>query len=188
MNDEQFTLYKFRPINKYLIESLVTRSLYFAKLDELNDPFDCRIDLEGALKRAELSAIGDRKKFLSSFLDDPNKFQHWQSYISNVGACSFSRVNANTLLWVHYADAHRGVCLEYKFQSSYFLPPEFNLTVAGNVEYLQEPLTEWLKNAPIESAPFAEGLIHRYFKTKSPAWCYEMEARIIRTKHGVCNI
>lgn len=184
MNDETFVLWKFKPINKYLIESLVNRSLYFAKPDTLNDPFDCNIDLKKVLTRAELSATGDRKKFLHSLLNDAQFFENWKTTFNNIGVCSFSRVNADILLWSHYADEHRGVCLEYEFRESYFLNPEFDCTVAGNVEYLTEPLTEWLKNAPIEMDSFVKGLIHKYFKTKSPAWKYEEEARIIWDKHG----
>ena len=188
MNDESFILYKFRPINKYLIESLVTRSLYFPKPDELNDPFDCRVDLKRVLKRAELSAIGARKNFLISVLCNPQFFENWESIFHNIGVCSFSRVNAHTLLWSHYADAHKGVCLEYQFQTSYFLTTEFNLTAAGNVEYHPDPLTEWLKNVPMDRTSFVTELIHKHLKTKSPAWEYEKEARIIRKKQGVFNI
>lgn len=192
MNDDPFTLYKFRPINKYLIESLVTQSLYFAKPDTLNDPFDCKIDLESVLKRAKLTATGERRSFLTSILGDSQFFENWKSYFDNVGVCSFSQMNADTLLctllWSHYADEHKGACLEYQFRESYFLNPEFLLTAAGNVEYVHEPLTEWLKNAPIEMIPFTEELIHKYLKTKSPAWEYEKEARIIRRKHGTFNI
>lgn len=184
MHGETFVLWKFKPINKYLIESLVNCSLYFAKPDTLNDPFDCNIDLKKVLTRAELSAIGDRKSFLKSLLDDPQFFKNWKTIFDNIGVCSFSRVNADRLLWSHYADEHRGVCLEYEFRASCFLNPEFDLTAAGNVEYLTEPLTEWLKNAPIEMDSFVEGLIHKYLKTKSPAWEYEKEARIIRSNHG----
>jgi hypothetical protein len=188
MNDEPFTLYKFKPINKYLIESLVTQSIYFAKPDTLNDPFDCKINLESVLKRAELSAIGGRKQFLNSLLDNPQFFEIWRLYFDNIGVCSFSQVNADRLLWSHYADEHRGVCLEYQFRGSYFLNSVFPLTTMGNVEYLSEPLTEWLKKAPIEMIPFTEGLIHKFLKTKNPAWGYEKEARIIRKEHGAFNI
>jgi hypothetical protein len=46
MDNESFVLYKYRAINKRLIESLINQTLYFARPDELNDPFDCRIDLQ----------------------------------------------------------------------------------------------------------------------------------------------
>jgi hypothetical protein len=192
MNNESFVLYKFRAIDKWLIESLVSQSLYFAKPDTLNDPFDCRIDLKRLFKRAELSATDDRKNLFSSFLGNPKFFETWQSTFDNLGVCCFSRENRNTLLntllWSHYADAHRGVCLKYQFRASYFLTEEFHLTTMGNVEYLAEPLTEWLKTAPMDVYNFVVELAHKCLKTKSLAWEYEQEARIFRPKHGVFNI
>ncbi len=187
MNEEPFTLYKFRKIDKRMIESLVNQSLYFAKPDTLNDPFDCHIYIKTALERASRSATGDRKNLLSSFLDNPKFFETWHSTLDNLGVCCFSRENRNTLLWSHYADEHRGVCLKYKFRASYFLTEEFHLTTMGNVEYLAEPLTGWLKSAPIDMEEFVKELVHMCLKTKSRAWEYEQEARIFRPRHGVFN-
>ena len=180
-----FVLCKFRPINKWLVESLVNRSIYFAKPDTLNDPFDCHIDLWGALKRAELSATGDRKVFFSMILSESKFFENWKSILDRYGLCAFSRENTHTLLWSHYADEHRGVCLKYQFRPSYFLTEEFLFAVAGDVDYIDEPLTDWLKNSPTEINQFVEGLVHKYFKTKSRVWKYEKESRIIRRQHGV---
>lgn len=184
-NDEPFTLYKFKEINKWLIESLVSQSLYFAKPDTLNDPFDCCIDLPKALKRAEISATGDRKKFLSSIIGNPEFFRNWKSTFDTIGVFCSSRTNMETLLWSHYADKHRGVCLEYQFRPSYLLTSDFHLTAAGDVMYLAESLTEWLKNAPLDEHSFVTELVHAYLKTKSLTWKYEQEARIIRSESGV---
>jgi hypothetical protein len=186
MNDESFVLYKFRPINKRLIESLVDRSLYFARPSTLNDPFDCCIDLKKALERAEACSSGDRKRFFSSILDKPEFFKTWHSTLEGLGVCAFSRGNRHTLLWSHYADDHKGVCLKYEFRAAYFIEDDqFHLTAAGNVDYLLEPLMEWLKSAPMDEYTFVTDLVHRYLKTKSPAWEYEEEARIFRHEPGV---
>lgn len=186
MNEDPIVLYKFRPINKWLIESLVNRCLYFAKPDTLNDPFDCRIDLRGALRRAVSSAAGDRRNLLLAFLGTQKFFENWQSTFDNLGVCCFSRDNRDPLLWSHYANAHRGLCLKCEFRASYLLSEEFHLTTMGNVEYLAEPASEWLKNCPMDMTKFIERLVHAFAKTKSPAWAYEMEARIFRPP-GVFN-
>jgi len=187
-NNETFDLYKFRAINKRLIESLVNRSLYFAKPSTLNDPFDCRIELKEAFEQAGSSATGDRKNFLLSFLAKPKFFENWRCTVDKLGVCAFSRENLHPLLWSHYADEHRGVCLKYQFRAAYFTTDEFHLTAAGKVEYLVEPLKEWLKSTPMDDLDkFVEGLLHKYLKTKSPAWKYEEEERIFRHKPGVFN-
>jgi hypothetical protein len=35
---------------------------------------------------------------------------------SNLGICSFSEVHNNEILWAHYADEFRGICIAYRFE------------------------------------------------------------------------
>jgi hypothetical protein len=183
MDNESFVLYKYRAINKRLIESLINQTLYFARPDALNDPFDCRIDLQKAFRRAEMSARGGRRDFLSSFLATPEFFRNWRSTFDAMGACCFSRTFSETLLWSHYAEEHRGVCLEYQFRGASL---KGDITTAQNVEYLDDPLVPWLvEKAPMDMTEFAKELAIRYLRTKCPAWTYEQEARIIRQESGL---
>jgi hypothetical protein len=187
MGDESFVLYKYRAINEWLIESLAHQTLYFATPDELNDPFDCRIDLQKAMERAVISATGNRRKVLSSFLANPEFFENWRATFDKSGVCSFSKKTIQetpleTLMWSHYAAGHSGVRLEYQFQGASLKP---DITTAQDVEYLDDPLVPWLvNNAPVNMTEFVKGLAIRYLKTKGPAWAYEQEARIIRHKSG----
>ncbi len=84
------TLFKFRAINKYLIEPLVNPSLYFAKPNTLNDPFDCLLNLKGLLERATLSTTGDRKEFLLEMLRNQKFEAYWQKEFDDIGMGSFS--------------------------------------------------------------------------------------------------
>ena len=56
------------------------------------------------------------------------------------------------------------------------------------VNYDADTLMKFLKNAPMEMFRFFEELMKIYLMTKSPAWGYEQEVRIIRGKHGVLDI
>jgi hypothetical protein len=187
---DDFTQFRFRRVDGHLISSLVNPSLYFAKPDSLNDPFDCRIDLQSSFARAALSTTGNRKKWLSTFLDKPLFFENWKNIFDSFGVCCFSSAAEETLLWSHYADNHRGVCLAYRLPSSFLSDPLFRLTAGAAVDYKAEPLTEWLKNGPYEMDmdSFVKAVALIYLKAKSPAWAYEKEARIIRTGHGVYGI
>ncbi len=95
-----------------------------------------------------------------------------------------------TLLWSHYADEHKGVCIVYELPLSFFADPKLQLTAAGEVTYLTEPLTEWLLSAssgmPMED--LIKEIALRCLKTKHPAWQYEKEARIIRREPGLVYI
>jgi len=189
MNDD-FMQFRFRRINQHLIDSLVDPGLYFAKTDSLNDPFDCRIDLKQSFARAASSTSGDRKKWLSRFLDTPSFFENWKAVFDSFGVCCFSSVTDETLLWSHYADNHKGVCLAYRLPTAFLLDPLLRLTAGVAVDYKSEPLTEWLKNGSfdMEMDSFIKAVVLICLRTKSPAWAYEKEARIIRSGHGVYKI
>ncbi len=57
-----------------------------------------------------------------------------------------------------------------------------------NVDYHPEPLPEFLKNCTMKPEAFVRELLRIYLSTKSPAWEYEKEARIILKRHGILNI
>jgi hypothetical protein len=122
--------FKFGPINKHLIESLVSPGLYFAGSKALNDPFDCHLDLHSSFARATLSATGRRKEWLTTTRDDEAFFKKYEQRLASVWVCSFSLDSSETLLWSHYADEHKGVCLLYRFPESFILyQPTESLTL-----------------------------------------------------------
>ncbi len=180
--------FKFRSINKHLIESLVNSSLYFAEPNTLNDPFDCKLDLDKSFSRAASSATGERKDFLEKMLDTPFP-RDWKGLLENIGVCSFSLNLNETLLWSHYADEHKGLCLLYRFPESFLLNQQNKLLGWDMVKYADDALTDWLKtDAPLEMGNFISELLKVYLTAKSNAWQYENEARIIRLEHGLLGI
>jgi hypothetical protein len=98
-------IYKYKPINKYSLEILINRELYFPKTNEFNDPFDGRLlpsDFINELK--ELGYAGGEEEIARH--DDFVKDR-----INSFGVLSLSRVCNDALMWSHYADAHKGFCL-----------------------------------------------------------------------------
>lgn len=86
-------LYKFRSLQnlRRFLDILVRKRLYMAHCNEMNDP------MEGV------------------FLLDPSKKHLLKDIWSNKYKkliCCFSTDYRHTLLWSHYADSHRGCCLE----------------------------------------------------------------------------
>lgn len=184
---EDHLYYKFRAIDKHLIESLVKRNLYFATPDTLNDPFDCQLDLDKSFKRAALSAKGERKDFLEKVLEKTTFAEDWKMLFEKIGICSFSLDQNETLLWSHYADEHKGLCLLYRFPKN-FLEDSKEIR-AEKVRYEHDALTDWLKTAaPLDMNSIVEGLVNTYVTSKSPAWDFEKEVRIIRSEHGPFHI
>jgi Protein of unknown function (DUF2971) len=175
-----FSGFKFRIINKYLIDSLVKPSLYFAKPDTLNDPFDCRLNLTRAFQRRLLS--NNCKEFIDEF----------SSKLENIGVCSFSSEINLTLMWSHYANDHKGVCLYYEFPENFLESDILQLVGPDTVKYDYEPATDFMtrlsEEKNVDNDAFIETLIRIYLLSKNPAWAYEKERRIIRREHGIVNI
>ncbi len=77
-------LYKYTRINDNTISALVERYAWYPKPTSLNDPFDC------GLSQSLMNGGNDQ----------------W-------GVLSMSELSANIIMWSHYAESHRGLCIEY---------------------------------------------------------------------------
>ena len=92
-------LYKYRNISnfRFFVDILLNNQLYGAKYDELNDPF------EGLL-------LSHTEKISESLAEHRKKLREARK---NYRICSLSKVHDNNLMWSHYADGHRGCCIEF---------------------------------------------------------------------------
>ena len=82
-------LYKFHPINIYLLHSLRNKTNWYSKLAHLNDPYDC-------------------------YYIDNTDTPIYKDLLSTFCVCCFSKNMNEILMWSHYADNHKGVCLEWE--------------------------------------------------------------------------
>ena len=187
----EYVFFKFREVNKYLIDGLVKGTIYFASPKQLNDPFDCRVDIKKSAKQAIEKLSGRKKEILTKLTNMEGYLDQIQKDTSNVAVCSFSLVLNDPLLWAHYANQHRGLCLTYDFPESFLDNPNEILAVAP-VEYEDNSMTKWFEdNTPTEETDFKEftlEIVKKVLTIKSPAWGHEKEARIIRMQNGPFNV
>lgn len=183
-----YTFFKYRDINKYLIDALVKCTIHFSSPNDLNDPFDCRVDIKKAVLQAIDITTGKRKDVLTKFSETMESLlDQIQKDSSNFSVCSFSLKIDEPLLWSHYANKHKGVCLTYTFPES-FLDNSDEIMGVAPISYLDNAMTHWFaSNMPIEESDltdFVIEVIKQMISIKSPAWAYEEEVRIIRQKQG----
>jgi hypothetical protein len=92
--------------------------------------------------------------------------QSFRDSINAAGVCSFGENPRSILAWSHYADSHRGVCLQFEVARS--------LAIFGQalpVNYSEEyPTLNWVN----QSEKIVEVLLTKYI-----GWKYEEESRII---------
>ncbi|EGR2325223.1 DUF2971 domain-containing protein [Vibrio alginolyticus] len=87
-----------------------------------------------------------------------------------------STVDSHPLLWGHYANGMRGICIEYDFNKQK-RTPYFG---SCYVEYKEQPLI--LKVADfIQRNHHINDFSKEIFGTKNTSWCYEKEFRLIAT-------
>ncbi len=140
-------VYHFIP-EQYGLEGLHRRRLKISRLGDLNDPFE--------LLPAALPTPSHRKA-LKHFADHANA--RW-------GVICFSRTWHDPLLWSHYADRHRGLCLGFEV-------PRVKLAA---VEYVSGRIVLDIDRQLMKSTQDpAFGL--KLMTTKYEPWSYEDEVR-----------
>jgi hypothetical protein len=139
-------LYHFLSLEN-AIDDIENKHIKISTIEDLNDPFELlAIELSDKTRRRVFLKI---KKRLSQLL----------------GVICFSRHWSNPLLWSHYAEKHRGVCLGFDVSSEVII----------EIEYGAKRLVNDLVNG---NTTIDEELQVRLLRTKYTDWAYEDEVRI----------
>jgi hypothetical protein len=190
------TLYKYRKFDARTLSMLINKEIYFAGPENLNDPYDCQISITEAIweaisiakKRHPSSLTLAKLNLLTELADAAPKME---ADIKGTGIFSLSRTCRNVLMWAHYADEHRGLCVGFRL-SDKFTALRDNSPVVGTEQsgyFPNNPFVNYLVNMGIteELVPwdqfwfrvFSIGLV-----AKHNSWRYEQEVRIIRNQPG----
>lgn len=183
------TIYKYFRINENLYQLLINNKLWFSYPADFNDPYDCYFDFGKNITEQEAIAFlmehfakgetlpedydqGSEFVKRSSELIKDKVITPIQEFITSASLCCFSANNKSLLMWSHYADSHRGVCIG--FDTKVLLK---NFTRIFWVKYkIKFPELDLLK-MPIDS-------IFDILANKSNEWQYEKEIRILGEAKG----
>jgi len=88
--------------------------------------------------------------------------------ISSYGVISFSVDNHSLLMWSHYGDSHKGICIEFERSVSNILGESDKCFPIQYSSFIKE--IEYSNN---------RNIITEIFKSKSDVWSYEKEWRLI---------
>lgn len=129
------------------LENLRKRRLKISQIGDLNDPFEL---LGASLRDKPLRIVFERNK---------------AEFAERFGMLCFSKNWSNPVLWSHYADKHRGLCLGFD------MPDQHCVEVEYTAERFAVEAEKLLSTGPDEN------FMRRLLRTKFAHWEYEKEVR-----------
>jgi hypothetical protein len=127
---------------EYGLQAIRNRRIKIARLMELNDPFE--------FLGCNLQDRNFRRSLLSTK----------QELSTNNGLICFSRTWRNPVMWAHYADNHKGICLGFEV----------------NDEFLRE--VDYVPERPSPPKNLDEAFMMSLLYSKFSHWRYEQEMRV----------
>lgn len=154
----------------YAFNDIRNRSLSFGSPKLFNDPMDPLIKEWVARKQVHPDSKDDKilyqliyetlGKIRISCLIDPLRNKKNRNRFTPITDC-------NTLMWAHYADSHRGICIQYRVKPANLIEEGSKVVKLLDVNY-DKPF-------PLNgNIPFVDSLC-----VKGDYWRYEKETRLI---------
>lgn len=198
--------YKYMAINNNTLKVLKNQELYFSHTSKFNDPFDSKLDLtwSGSIEDWNSSdffieeTLAETKVIMDSFIkngifEENNGLyrllqpdEGFQTIIEKKQSkmnfpsprvCCFSTNKKSILMWSHYADRHKGICLCFKSKQ---MIDNGNVLILDSDPHTFFPV-EYNKNLPkqVNMLNWESEALLSFFKTKHLEWKYEDEYRLI---------
>ncbi|WP_445749612.1 DUF2971 domain-containing protein [Polaribacter sp.] len=174
-------VYKYRRGTDDDIKALENNQFWSSSIEQLNDPCEAITDTKKIKKF--LNYIGQKvgfkdKKDFDLINDNTDEVF---SMDKNMGIYSLSKTPFDELLWAHYANSHKGFCLEY----------DLNILLKSDGENNIHSFPVFYSNKPpsigfwdlIRNKDYR--MIKKFAFHKSKRWEYEQEHRIVTSKIGL---
>lgn len=179
-------VYKYRGGNDEIFErdlnALEKNYFWSSKFEDLNDPQENLIITDKFINQSGLLGRFLGKRSSEALSKVQESLKNILSHNNRIGIYSLSKSSIDELLWAHYANSHKGFCIEYDLDllmNSYVYENKYSFPVIYN----ENPSELSLKD--ISSASKNNDLIQKIFGSKSKKWEYEEEYRIITDDFGV---
>lgn len=188
------SLFMFCPVNNperksWIERVLIQNQIYFRNREQLNDPHELRPQVvfegsdkqirayarrlwrEGSPQLSPAKRLLEEATFARRLRNAPSTFEKTlHELLDRIGLLCLSESSEQPLLWAHYADGHRGVCVQFDAAIGLF-------HVAQQVTYTDDvPLVNRLTDSN-------EEILRKSMFTKGADWAYEREWRVIARWH-----
>lgn len=187
-------LYKYCVYNLNSLFILINRKIWFSNPESFNDPFDCKYKFKDEVDPIEFEKYlkkhhPERMRQLNSIIGkDEEETEYNEIYkillqevsikLKEVGVFCLSEYNDNILMWSHYADDHKGFCIEFE-----------------RCKDKDNDLGDYDKTSPVDYirhdyekvTVLNDKAYDMKFYTKALDWKYEGEWRLYNDKYNETN-
>ncbi|QDT70970.1 DUF2971 domain-containing protein [Lacipirellula limnantheis] len=153
-------LHKYRCTDANTLSLLASDSLYLARIESFNDPFE----FVNPIAKLKASSAADPTATFAKL----ERQYRTENVHSSVRVCAFAEPCDDILLWGHYADCHKGFCIRYEFANDPVIP-----SLLFPVEYYAA-LPDYTKGFRDTMEMVRVSALAKY-----DVWSYEKEWRII---------
>ena len=181
------SLFRYRTLTAYSLGELINETMWFSKPSAFNDPFDCALTIDQEKFNKSLAhaiSIGQRRGLIPANLppekhkptdEDKAMFLKMRDRLldvtKDIGLCCFTENARSILMWSHYANHHRGFCIEYSLKEGTLLEQEVSI-----VKYKQDMASLTLSDLGPDKA---RDTVEILWRTKAACWKYEKEWRAL---------
>lgn len=153
-------LYKFRSLKsfEYTADIILNKQLYAAHFENLNDPMEGFFSYHSHLESLAKEIRNEKSK---------------------LKICSLSKSFDNPILWAHYANDFKGICIEIEVEED---NPNYSIEEM-NYNMGTHTIGNGLFDENIPPFDWAKGLLTRKYKE----WTYEQEVRILSFERIIKN-
>lgn len=206
-------LYKYRPFNANTLRLLCQAESYYADPSDFNDPLDCKpvitvdtdlLTLEQVCHRVVASSVSDEtaRKTIEHLRYESGQYETQDEAEADLcrrladttkdflfhdfercGVLSLAARWNCPLMWSHYADKHRGLCIEYDLNDHRCASLDaVDYSTTGDIRVSD------IKKWKIDGSAEAEQVIRKaFFYAKANEWQYEQEWRDVYRSPGSHN-
>lgn len=147
---------------------IVNDQLFFSHRNGLNDPYEIRF----------VTVNPDDNSILNpAVYDGPERqFEEWyKQYFGNIGILSLSAQNDNMIMFSHYANKHKGICLQFDTTKDEIFTNASPVNYRNSIPYINyKDYWDFVSNRDKDYSKFDV-----IFFTKHKDWIYEEEWRIL---------
>jgi hypothetical protein len=176
-------IYKYSSFDVAVNNILIKQTLKFVNPSTFNDPFDCnehliKINLDNEFIPQIIRKSNPKitEEFERTILNKMRLPETWaESFTTKkkeYKVSCFSKKCNNVLMWSHYAEKHKGICIGFDFPHK--VDEKF---ILSNVKYLNQI-------TPVCGKAMFEKVMLYWLTTKSSAWQYEDEVRALLQDKG----